>query len=324
MIDKLPAVVKYVLVSSLACLALVSIPNWVFLWAILWGMSLVLGGYYLNRSQLLLVFVLNTLLIYGIAGWISLSAALVFYGIPSLVMGLLLSLGKSYYDLLRGAMLTLVFTVSIFLGLSYYNLGDARIHTLEKELQAYTQESLEWSEDNGFLAFYEERGISRAEVEKAFTSLAETVFNHLPAIFFLQAILFVYLILYFSSLLARKRKLPILQHRPFSEEIMPWQLTWLVIAGLACWLLGRDQMKLVYYTGSNILFVMLPITVCFGTSHLVYRLQHWQGKTKIWMIVLIVFLTLFFTLSAIIFIGLIGLFDSLLDYRKLRTKKEGI
>lgn len=320
----MPAVVKFVLVSSLACLALISIPNWVFIWAILWGVSLVMGGYYLSRTQLLLVFALNILLIYGMAGWISLSAALGFYGIPAIIMGLLLCQGKSYYDLLRGAMFALLLTLSFFLGLSYYNLGDTGINTLEKEMQAYSQESLEWSDDNGLIAFYEERGISRAELEQAFTSLTKTIFNHLPALFCLQAILLVYLILYFSSLLAQKRKLPILQRRPFSEEIMPWQLAWLVIAGLACWLLGRDEMQLIYYVGSNILFVMVPITVYFGTSHLVYRLKHWPGKSKKWIIALIVILTLFFTVSAIIFIGLMGLFDSLLDYRKLRKKKEGI
>ena len=320
----MPAVIKIMLISSLACLALVSIPNWVFIWAVLWGISLVLGGYYLSRRQLLLVFVLNILLIYGMAGWVSLSASLAFYGIPCLIMGLLLSQGKSYEDLLRGAMFTLVLTVSVFLGLSNYNLGDARINNLEKEMQAYTQESLEWSEQSGFLAFYEERGISRAEMEQTFTALAQTMFNHLPALFCMQAILLVYLILTLSAHLAKKRKLPILQHRPFSEEIMPWQLSWLVIVGLACWLLGRDGAKLVYYIGSNILFVMVPITVYFGTSQLVYRLQHWQGKSKKWIIALIVILSLFFTVSAIIFIGLMGLFDSLLDYRKLRRKKEGI
>ena len=154
--------------------------------------------------------------------------------------------------------------------------------------------------------------------------MAKNIFNHLPALFFLQAILLVFLILYFSSLLAAKRKLPVLQRQPFSEEIMPWQLAWLVIAGLGCWLLGREEMQLIYYAGSNILFIMVPITVYYGTSHLVYRLKRWQGKSKKWVIALIIMVTLFFTVSAIIFIGLMGLFDSLLDYRKLRRKKEGI
>jgi len=273
---------------------------------------------------LLLIFLLIVLLLYGLAGWISLSAALVFYGIPSFIIGTLLSRGKSYNELLRGGMFTLVLTVSIFLGLSYNSLGDAGIHILQKEMQRYTQESLDWSEESGMLAFYEESGISRAEMEEAFTDLGETVFYHLPALFFLQAIVLAYLILYLSSLLAQKRKLPVLQRPPYSEQIMPWQLSWLVIAGLACWLLGRDEMQVVYYIGSNILFVMTPVTVYFGTSHLVYRLKHWKGKSKNWMIALIVLLSLIFTVSAIIFIGLMGLFDSLLDYRKLRRKKEGI
>lgn len=322
--NKWPAVIKILLISTLACLALVRIPNWVFIWAVIWGISLVLGGYYLKSYQLLLVFLLNVLLIYGLAGWISLSAALVFYGMPALVMGTLLSRGKSYNELVRGGMFALVLTVSIFLGLSYYSLGDAGMKTLQKEMHAYTQESLEWSEKSGFLAFYEEYGISREEMEASFTTLSETIFHHLPALFFLQAIVLAYLILYLSSLLARKRDLPVLQRPPFSEQIMPWQLSWLVIAGLACWLLGWEERNLVYYLGTNILMVMTPVTLYFGTSQLFYLLKHWKARSRNWMIALIVILSLIFTVSAIIFIGLMGLFDSLLDYRKLRRKKEGI
>lgn len=322
--NKWPAVIKTLLLSSLSCLALVYIPNWVFIWAVIWGMSLLLGGYYLKTYQLLLVFLLNIVLLYGLAGWISLSAALVFYGIPALVMGILLSRGKTYNELVRGGMFTLFLTVSIFIGISYYSLGDTGMQNLQKEMQAYTQDSLKWSDESGLMAFYEESGISREELEDALTAMGETIFHHLPALFYLQAIVLAYLILYASSLLARKRNLPVLERPPFSEQIMPWQLSWLVIAGLACWLIGRDEMKLLYYIGSNILFVMTPVTVYFGTSHLVYRLKHWKAKSRKWMIALIVLLSLIFTVSAIIFIGLMGLFDALLDYRKLRRKKEGI
>jgi uncharacterized protein YybS (DUF2232 family) len=48
------------------------------------------------------------------------------------------------------------------------------------------------------------------------------------------------------------------------------------------------------------------------------------AKSKKWIVTLVVLLGLFFSVPTIIFIGLIGLFDSLLDYRKIRRKKEGI
>jgi uncharacterized protein YybS (DUF2232 family) len=115
-----------------------------------------------------------------------------------------------------------------------------------------------------------------------------------------------------------------LERRPFIKEIMPWQLSWMVIAGLACWLLGRDQMNWLYYSGANILAIVVPITIFYGSAVLAYWLQRLPKKSRKWMVILVVLLGLFFSVPTIIFIGLIGLFDSLLDYRKIRRKKEGI
>ncbi len=320
----MPAVINLALFSSLACLAMVSLPDLIFIWGLLWGISLVISGYYLNRGQLLLVFILNLSIIYLLAGNDSLLYALAFYGIPSLLMAVLLSRGKSFYELLRWGMLTVVLSVALFLGISYLQLGYEGVNTLKTEIQSNIMDSMKMSESSGLLDFYEDQGISRQEIQATFTSMSKSIVKYIPAFLGLQAIMAVYLILYLSSALARKRKLPILQRLPFSEEIMPWQFSWVVIAGLACWLLGRDDMQMLYYVGANVLAVSVPVTVYYGTSHLIYRLRHMQGKSRKWFIALTIMLCLFFTVSAIIFIGLMGLFDSLLDYRKLRPKKEGI
>ncbi|HPT69672.1 MAG TPA: DUF2232 domain-containing protein, partial [Syntrophomonas sp.] len=93
---------------------------------------------------------------------------------------------------------------------------------------------------------------------------------------------------------------------------------------LACWLLGRDQLNWLYYSGANILVIVTPLTIFYGCAVLVYWLQRLPAKSKKWITILVVLLGLFFSVPTIIFIGLIGLFDSLLDYRKIRRKKEGI
>lgn len=320
----MPAVVNLAIFSSLACLAVVSLPALIFIWGILWGISLVLSGCYLNRIQLLTIFVANIGLIYLFSGGEGLIYPLAIYGIPGLVMAVLLSHGHTFYKVLRWGMLSIVLSVSLFLGLAYLQLGEGGINALQNEMQNSVQESIKMSEDSGLLDFYADHGISPEEIQSSIKNAARTMFRYLPAFFYLQGILAVYLILYLSSFWAKRRNLPALQKRPFSEEIMPWQLSWLVIAGLACWLLGRDSMQLLYYTGANILAVSVPVTVYFGCSHLAYRLQHMQGRGKNWLIALVIILSLFFTVSAIIFIGLVGLFDSLLDYRKLRHQRRDI
>jgi len=319
----LPAVLNLAILSSLACLAMVSVPLLTFIGALFWGICLLLAGHYLQRSQLLLIFALNLGLIYLLSGD-GLLYPLAFFGIPAIIMAFFLSSGKSFYEILRWGMVSVVLSVSLFMGISYWQLGNEGIKMLQKEMQATVQDSIKMSEESGLLDFYEEQGINREDFEASLNGLTQSILNYLPAFLYIQGIMAVYLILYLSSAWAKKRKLGILDRLPFSEEIMPWQLSWLVIAGLACWLLGRDQTPLLYYTGANLLAVTMPITVYYGSSHLAYRLQHMRGKSRKWFIALVIILSLFFTVSAIIFIGLMGLFDSLLDYRKLRSKKEGI
>lgn len=320
----MPAVLKLVLISFLACLAVHVWPSAIFVWALLWGISLLLAGYYLGLGQLLGLFGGNILLLLLLGDSAITLSLLVSYGIPVMLAAVLLNRGKSYYTLLLWAMLATVVSVSLFLGISYVYQGPEGINNVRTGIYATTQSSLEWSAQSGVMKFYEQRGISRTEMKQAYDSLAHFMFIFLPAFFYLQSMLAIYLILYLSSLLARKKQLPILARKPYREEIMPWQLSWAFIAGLACWLLGRDQMNWLYYSGANILAVLAPISVIYGFAQLGYWLKRWPSKNKKWLVTLVLLLSLFFTVSAIIFIGLMGLFDSLLDYRKLRSRKEGI
>ena len=320
----MPAVLKPILITFLACLAVHFWPSAVFLWALIWGIAMLLAGYYLGLGRLLALFSSNALLLLLMGGKSLTVELLVFYAIPVLIAAVLLNRGKSYYTILGWALLATVVSVGLYMGLSYIYLGNEGVNDLKTSINAIAQNSMEWADQSGFMQFYEQRGISRTEMKQAYTSLAHYMFIFTPAILCLQALIAVYLIIYLSSLWARKKKMMILVRNPFSEEIMPWQLSWVVIAGLACWLLGHDQMNWLYYSGANILAVLAPITIFYGFAQLGYWLKRWPAKNKKWIVSLIVLLSLVFTVPTIIFIGLIGLFDSLLDYRKLRRKKEGI
>ncbi|MDD4172327.1 MAG: DUF2232 domain-containing protein [Syntrophomonas sp.] len=315
----MPGFVYLILISSAACLAMSTLPSLAFVSGIIWGISLLLGGHFTSRNHMLLIFALNILLLYGLAGSSNLFFLLIF-GTPSFIMGLLLAAKKGYYELQRWGMVSALLLVSLFIGLAYYNNGD--VNTLHTELNQYLEDSIELAEESGFIELYEQQGISPEEMKNILAGAAQWFFMHLPALYYLQAILAVFLVLTLSAYISRKRNLPILTHKPFAEEIMPWQFVWAIIIALALWIWGRDQMTNMYYVGSNLLVVGAPVTVYYGLSSLKYQWMRITPRAQRWALIIFIMNMLVFTLPATIFIGLWGLFDSLLDYRKLNHKKE--
>jgi hypothetical protein len=297
-------------------------PYLTFLAAIVWGVSLVVGGHFLDGKNLAVVFGLNLMLLYGLTGSNGLFYALGFFGMPSFLMGYLLGLQKGYYELQKWGMVSAMIAVSLFMALAYHNVGEAQIHTMQTEVEKYMQENLVMSGDANILKFYEEQGISPEELDNSIALVARGLVMHLPAFYYLQAMLTVIIILGLSTYISRKRQLTFIIKRQFSDEIMPWQFAWGIIIALSLWLWGRDEMTALYYVGSNLLVILATLSVYYGLSSLAYRWVNMKPESKKWILPIFIISTLLFTLPAIIYIGLLGLFDSLLDYRKLRSKKE--
>jgi len=309
-------------ISSLACLVMSSLPSLAFVSSIVWGISLLLGGYLTSRKNMILIFGLNILLLYGLSGSSNLFFLLII-GTPSFIMGLLLAGQKGYYELQKWGMLTAVLLTSLFMGLTYYNAGEFSIANIQAEYDQAINESVNLSADSEFLKFYEEQGISPEELRSTLTMVARWTIIHLPAYYCIKAILAVYLILILSSYISRKKKLPVLSRKPYREEKMPWQLAWVIIIALSLWLWGKDDMLNLYYLGSNMLVVAAPVTVYYGLAGITYQWSKSTSRGRRWILILLIINILILPLAAIIFIGLLGLFDSLLDYRKLDYKKEG-
>jgi uncharacterized protein YybS (DUF2232 family) len=219
-------------------------------------------------------------------------------------------------------MISAVVTVGLFLSVTWLSLGDSGVKELNQQVETYVQESVKLSQDSGLMDFYEQKGVQPEEIEEGVMQMMHSFIRYLPAFYLIQSIMTVFLTLLCCAYLAVKRKLSILKKKPFQEEIMPWQFAWVVIAGLALWLWGRSDLSTIYYIGANILAISIPVTVYYGSADLVYRIARFKKKNRKWVIAGLIILTLVFPLSAIVFIGLIGLFDSLLDYRKLRKKEE--
>jgi hypothetical protein len=297
-------------------------PYLTFLAAIVWGVSLVVGGHFLNGKNLAVVFGINLMLLFGLTGSNGLFYALGFFGMPSFLMGYLLGLQKGYYELQKWGVVSAVIAVSLFMVLAYHNVGEAQIHSMQTEVENYMQENLVMSGDANILKFYEEQGISPEELKNSIALVARGLVMHLPAFYYLQAMLTVIIILGLSTYISRKRQLTLIMKRQFSDEIMPWQFAWGIIIALSLWLWGRDEMTALYYVGSNLLVISATLSVYYGFSSLAYRWVNMNPGSKKWILPIFIISILLFTLPAIIYIGLLGLFDSLLDYRKLRSKKE--
>ena len=317
----MPAFVPLIVLSSLACLALIAAPQLTFLIGIVWGMCLVLGGHFLDRSRYLLLIVLNFMLLLILGS----SAALYpmsFFGIPSLVMGLLLNQRKGYYIIQRWGMLAGIIAISLFLAGAYLGAGNQAMQGIEAQLDKYIDESMKWAQDSSLAEIYEERGISQEELQKNIKETARQMIHYLPALYYLECIIGIFLLLLFSSWGCKRRGLSVLQRRPFREEIMPWQMAWVVIAGLSFWLLGRSEMSTLYYAGGNLLLVTLPITAYSGLAGIVFRVGRMKPRSRRWVIALLIIVFLIFSLSIIFFLSLLGIFDSLIDFRKISKPKE--
>jgi hypothetical protein len=319
----LPRVMVFMLVSLAVCSAMASLPALTFVLAVGWGISLLTGGLYLTRKQVALVAGVNILLLYFLTGSNSMFFYLGFFGLPFIVMSLFAAdEAQGYYDILKRGIMAGIIGVSLFMGLIYLSTGGVGIAQLEEQLDNYFEESWQQYEKSGAMDFYEQKGIASEELKAQIDGFVHTTARHLPSFFYLESICAVFLVVYLTARICRRKKLQRLIKKPFSEEIMPWQVAWVVIAGLALWLLGKDNNPVIYLAGSNILIVCIPITVYFGLSALTYKVNRINGPARKGIILILLLLGIFLILSVIIFLAMLGLFDSLIDYRKLRSPKE--
>lgn len=108
---------------------------------------------------------------------------------------------------------------------------------------------------------------------------------------------------------------------PFREWHFPWYIIWGVIVGLGMLVLGKHyNYEQVVLVGQNILYIYYPILVVSGISVFSY---FWKTQKYARIMRFVVFGGLFLVPSAfIILVLLIGLFDPLIDYRRMVSEKK--
>lgn len=314
----------FAIISITFCFLMANFTGWVFFIAIFWGATLIISSFYLEKLNFLVIFLLNLGVLAYLTSFTTLFYYLSFYGLAVLVIGLLAYEDKGYNVLQKWGIITAFLGVSIFLGALYLEDGNIGVKDFEGQLTASVAISIQEYDESGMFEFYEKRGISKADFEARAYNIVKVISYHLPALYYLQAVLVVFFMLLLAAKVSLKRNISRLKKRPYIKEIMPWQLAWLAIAGLILWLIGRENMSFIYYIGSNLLVILLPITMYFGLAALIFIFRQKQLFRRKWLIALLVFLAIIFPLSLVFFLSVFGLFDGLLDYRKLRIESEDV
>ncbi|HWP98727.1 MAG TPA: DUF2232 domain-containing protein [Syntrophomonadaceae bacterium] len=312
----------YSLATSGLCLLMNQMPALTLLLAIAWGVLIILAGIFMKPWSLLIMGLINGLALFWQTGWAGVVYYAAFWGMAAYVMALLVSRGLNYYRVRTWGIAAAIVSISLFLLVMYLSQGSIGINEMETGLNQMFGENLKAYESAGLLDLYAQQGISKQQLITTFQGVAHGLARHLPAIYYLQGIVAVFFMLLIASNLSLRRKLERLIRRPYKMEMMPWPLAWVVITGLSFWLWGYGQKNSYYYLGSNILTVMVPLACYYGLAALTFKLGEMQTSPRRWVITILIIVSVVFLPSAIIFLALSGLFDSLLDFRKLRMGRE--
>lgn len=282
-----------------------------------------MAGKALDKRQLGIMFAINVILLLLLSPLENFLFYIIIAGFTGLVIGYLNIENQDYYIIRKWAMLTMVIGVGLFAVAIFTNIGGGPgKESVVIEMTNHIQSNLQKSLDAGLMDFYDKQGISRSSIEAAIKETANWTAHHIAALLYLQGLLAAFLILTIQTRILKKSNPGVLLKKPFSEEMMPWQLTWGVILGLAAWLWGRDSMNTLYYLGSNLLLVLAPISFYFGSAVLRHRYINIPDAKKKWAFMFLLIILFLSPQGLGIFVIMMGIFDSLLDYRKLNKDKE--
>jgi len=315
------AFILFLLLSCLLAYMLAAWPAAALITAIGWGAVLITAGLYLKRTHLIILYLANVAVIYLTGGLVSTIYIMALCGLAMSLMSYMAWRGAHYYELQRAGVAVAVVGLSLFLGISYFQAQADWKQGLQGELNTYIEQSMQSYEESGLAQLYEEQGITREDFLQSAKEVSRAIIQHIYAIFYLQVIVTVFFALLLAVFINRKRADERLKKKPYRQEMMAWQLVWVVIAGLALCLWGSREGNGLFYVGSNVLVVLVPITVYYGLAAVLYKIGQMRETPRRWFTVITVVLSTLFLPSALIFFSIFGMFDALLDYRKLRIVK---
>lgn len=243
---------------------------------------------------------------------------LVLIGMPSIAIALAVSqfgmFGKVVsYGFVGGILGFLVYWGYLAL------LGEhLAIHPVESFFAGYYTLAMEAWDMTDLGEIYTKYGLTKNMLAQWFKSFLNSLTTIRPGLYIIGGWAQILLGLVSAKIVLGSRGYLI--REPFANQMMPWQLDWVMIAGLAAWLAGTQwNIKWPVQAGANVIFLIAPIAFYFGLSLLVYVFQRWDIKA--WLIWGLILLLLFMPVQAFFFIAILGIFDPLIDYRDLDGKR---
>lgn len=189
----------------------------------------------------------------------------------------------------------------------------------EEGMKAQVAPTIQLYERLGLTSHYANQGISEKMLRDSMLEMIRWMKLLLPGMLITASVvaaLFNYLVV---VIVLRKLRFPVKPLPPFREWQLPWYCAWGVIVGLGL-LLGGDYYRwaVAGAAGKNILLIYSPFLFVFGLSVATYFYKTWKlpGIAK----AIIVVLAIMNIPLAVMVVTSLGLFDSLLNYRRLASR----
>ena len=307
--------IRLMIATVLTTLWVIFLPGFIAATIILWGAVILICGLYIDRNRILALFIGSTIFMLVLIPDISfISYYLLAVGVPVLLMSRLLAGRHDYYKIRKTGMVGAVIGVTFLLGLLFNQggAGDTIFEQLSSNIYTVIESYVELSPP---------AGIPQDELAAMMEIASQMAAMFFPAVQYIQAILSIFIILAIAASFARRKGLDQLQKKHYSMEQMPWQLSWVVIISLAIWLWDFQGSSFI---GANALMVMAMLCLYYGNAVMIYFYYRLPGTRRIIIVVLFLVTVWFFTPYVIMAAIILGLFDSLVDVRKLKKEDKKI
>lgn len=309
------------ILSCLTCISMAIFPAFGLLGSILWGFSLFLTGVYQSGRTVIFYFMLDLFALYmGFGIFTPLLFYILAVGLPCVMLGMMAAEKKNYYLMRKTTLLMGVGGTALFLGSLYQNLGGDWA-AIKQEFVQLSQTLFQQFMNSGALDRYLTDGISSEQLAARITDMAGVAINLFPAFYFVQMILAIYCVITLGNIYTQKKGLEWMLKKPLALEQMPWQLAWVMIAGLACAFWDYGSGSTLFYIGLNLICIMAPIGFYFGCAVISGKYYSYTPEKRRNALIIFFILCIFVAEVLGVFVMLLGIFDSVLDYRKLNFRK---
>jgi uncharacterized protein YybS (DUF2232 family) len=208
----------------------------------------------------------------------------------------------------------LIIAITMFIGqVGLEQQKQALFETVDRTIKIY--------EDYGMMKQFEEKGINKEQLRTMLTDMIKLFIRVLPALLVIGSV-FTAVTHFIMARMALKRlghEIP--KFPPFSEWHLPWYTIWGLILGWASYLLGDIYNREVWQIlGQNIMIAYGMILFVLGLSVVAFYIRKYKLSRVNRLLILLLAVIMFqvFVISTI----LIGMFDLVMDHRKLNKRQK--